>query len=946
MAFPEKFYQYLKKSEENRTRKLIRAAFDGYALDNDTFDAVEAFLYFLGNRKTTDPEYPYHILLVSDAEERCSAFCGCLFTAAKQVCGSEDAVVSVSEEELLHAGSMFAALAENRSVILIRNCTMRDTEKWNAVQSVLEKTTHATVIVMTSVENAARLREENDNLYHRVLAKHITVYPETYEDMLLLLLSRLEKGGYTVSTAFKNEIADYLYEIYPDRAVLRGKAFFDDLCRRIISRYLEHPHPQKIIGSDCVPHYIKKAASAAETAVEEVPVTEAPAVETPAEKPAVETPADKPAAEAPADKPAAEAPAEKPAAEAPAEKPAAEVPAEKPAAEVPAEKPAAEVPAEKPAAEVPVPKTPEAEKPAEAPAVRESPVFDAFNDDTEPFLRRAEEEAADKPLNILLLSLSTFPPNHKLNETRFYFNDAPDKEKTADYVTGAYQLDPILDYLRRTCGTEAEPFLLDGAVLLSTKATRRQESIDINFLDGRESKHRNGISPLKYYEERLSDYLTNNTFPKESKTLSFDLDTEAPASAISQVVRFITSLNKTGKKVHLYLDTHGGLRNTQLILESIISLLDESQVSVFSYEVQYDPNGISRFHEDTSMEMFTFGSGIREFLNYGRIESLNQTERVKNSPILEPIKKIANSIQWCDINGFEKGLSELKRIKESEPENTTDDPYLKMFTERIFNDYGSLLDTNSAKESFNAAEALRWCLKKGFYQQALTVVESKMGEYLINHGILRTSENTERLMECLESTPYKIDAAMLMNGCVFSFGSFSKKLSKNSNAFNNELFIVCSGACIDDSKLNSLIITYYGKVTTVIDNMLEKGAANPSVSYKPGHGTPSINDLKNHIPNQYPELSKYLYTISFEQNDMILPDAFRFYKDFSYRRDLFVLIALHKRLKEMRNNSNHGNDFTVKPQKILNALKTYLATLDRLCAKVSEINVSLSVNSI
>ena len=68
------------------------------------------------------------------------------------------------------------------------------------------------------------------------------------------------------------------------------------------------------------------------------------------------------------------------------------------------------------------------------------------------------------------------------------------------------------------------------------------------------------------------------------------------------------------------------------------------------------------------------------------------------------------------------------------PENSkSTDQYLALFQSLITDSYGDrLLDNRNRR----VIDEIEWCIKKGFIQQALTLLESKMPAEIIKNGLL------------------------------------------------------------------------------------------------------------------------------------------------------------------------------------------------------------------
>lgn len=320
--------------------------------------------------------------------------------------------------------------------------------------------------------------------------------------------------------------------------------------------------------------------------------------------------------------------------------------------------------------------------------------------------------------NILLTAMSTFPK--EIKKSIFSY-------KGQTYI-GRYQLDPIPKMLSYELAKSGR--CLDKILMLCTPKTTEKKMVRTDENQTIED------SPIGYFKYQIEDYMNPEIELKE-RFSQIDIDENKPAEGIHKTVEIIRNIRKrnekAGKTVHLYLDTHGGFRGVQLMLEAIISLLKNEDIHIEKiYAIQFSdskdqPNRI--IDNDAELEMFDFVSGINEFINYGRINSLSSHMKTQDSNLLKPIQKIADSIQLCDIPKFEEGLNDLAKYFDCQ--GKIKNPYLNLFEENIKNDYRSLLTKNRT-----VTDEIEWCLRKGFYQQAITLIESRMPEEIFKSKLL------------------------------------------------------------------------------------------------------------------------------------------------------------------------------------------------------------------
>lgn len=368
--------------------------------------------------------------------------------------------------------------------------------------------------------------------------------------------------------------------------------------------------------------------------------------------------------------------------------------------------------------------------------------------------------------NVFLMSLSTFPTIDKKNalkESTYYYNG-----QAGD--TYLYQLEPVIRMLSKELLKRSPSDCLDHLVILCTNKVK--EAQNVTMPDG---SVRNEISPLDFFKERIREYLNPDRSDDELFIIE-DVDENDASIAIKSTVDTLRSL-KSSLPVHtdikLFVDRHGGFRGVQQYLDAILSLLRDEFPSIESYDVQYD-GAKSNIIKADNRSIFDFVSGINEFTNYGRIDSLSKYP--ENQKLNDCITKIADGIQLCSIYSFEDGLNTLAEYF-AKPSPQTRSTFLSIFEDSIRMDYKGLLTGNRT-----TVDEIRWCLKKGFYQQALTLIEGAMPRELHKCGVFSYSEELRCRIEDQKANPQNYHNAKIKEEInVFILNnSITKKFSENN----------------------------------------------------------------------------------------------------------------------------------------------------------------------
>ena len=525
--------------------------------------------------------------------------------------------------------------------------------------------------------------------------------------------------------------------------------------------------------------------------------------------------------------------------------------------------------------------------------------------------------------NVLLLALSTF--QKVIRKSTFSYDFYGCKGE----VTGRYQLDPIPKMLDELLAQNGEN--LDKIIMLCTDDTT-QKIASIQTPEG-ELKD---ISPAEYFQDQVRNYM--NPFLKDNELFTpINISIDSPYEGIQKVVKTIRNI----KNPHLYLDTHGGLRGIQRILEATITLLKIEGVPVReAYSVAFtDKNTVKPIISETEqMKIFDFVSGINEFITCGRADTLTEYYKEKSkyhfqNDIVSKITTVANGIQWCCVPEFERGLTSLQEYFQQHADKNAD-PYLSIYIDDIKRDYQNLV-----LSKYSVVDEINWCIKKKFYQQALTLIESRISKLLFEEWKileLNTSPWTGNRTSYNETTTkytIKHDAQNPGKYTVEYTTKSQKNVKRKYSVDINDFF-------------NGFVFNFrteeYNKNGEIIRN------SDNSFKFKPFLGYKDFNNMTN---EKYDDFTDYLSQINFHSIDtqacinlarkeleitdtgkprINLPDAVIISKK-TNEKLLFQLLVLHKTLKDVRNKMNHASDkLRYQPEAIILSLKYYMKWVDAL----------------
>lgn len=516
--------------------------------------------------------------------------------------------------------------------------------------------------------------------------------------------------------------------------------------------------------------------------------------------------------------------------------------------------------------------------------------------------------SASKTTNVLLLSLSTFGKRIQASEFPYHLGEYNGT------VIGRYQLDPVVKMLATVLADKNQT--LDKIVMLCTNDTQKKVK-----LKTAETEEIISISPLDYFKKQIRNYMNPN-LKDEERFVPITINVNSPFEGIQDVINTLRTIQNSEKELTLYLDTHGGLRGVQRILEATVSLLKVENINVeeaFSIEFSNSQKLISL--ETENMKIFDFVSGINEFLACGRADTLmnyiNSQKKIPayNKSFVNAILDVTNGIQWCCVPAFETGLKTLQTYFDNEKpasSNTSEHEtsYLEIYKNDIKQDYKNLLSTTST-----VIDEINWCLQKGFYQQALTLIESRISFLLVEQWYIFKTNDKYKTIEKNNTVYYDIQDGKEPVTLNDLFNAYVYKIIKpddGSRRFKSDILFIRP---VDFPKL-------FSPYTGENDNYL-----SIKDFYKKMYRLNNISEDKDfksvlNTASTDARLSKYRSASG----------CIALSTELTVNEDLLLaILILHKALKDVRNDMNHASaGFVHSLNSISIVLRHYIKWIEEL----------------
>ena len=433
------------------------------------------------------------------------------------------------------------------------------------------------------------------------------------------------------------------------------------------------------------------------------------------------------------------------------------------------------------------------------------------------FMDNAENASTTESPNVLVLVLSTLPGRKAAPATAFDINN----ERIGEYY---YQMEPVPQMIYRDL-QESNQKIDQIFILASVNAlnpikdpldvVNRRDDTSHPVMFEEDSPHSELLpSALDFFTSQMERFMDGNV--PEYRIFAYTENSEAIdesirnsraltiSKSIVETLHEMLSALRQLHKPHLYVDIHGGLRLQQQILSGIMSLLsieglEINPSDVYSVEFnQPEQKGVIVCADD-SIRINNFVSGLNELTQYGRIGSLREyfseskTEEVSN--LLDTLESISTDIQFCNVSQFEEDIQHLPNCIRAIEENKNAGTLLSLFMDDIRNTFRTLL----TGENTTAIDEIIWCIGKGFYQQALSLIEAKMPEYLFRHHIIGCDSDT---LEVINS-----------NGQEYN--------SSEQNAVSKMTTAVVKNFFPDNSSLNDIPIAPFVEKTWNVRDHLE-----------------------------------------------------------------------------------------------------------------------------
>ena len=325
--------------------------------------------------------------------------------------------------------------------------------------------------------------------------------------------------------------------------------------------------------------------------------------------------------------------------------------------------------------------------------------------------------------NILLLFLSPVKPN---DDIKFVNIDGKGIKNSNE---------PAILYLAQ------KNIALDKIFIFASEMIRQPVA---NYLEDDEP-----ITHLNFFLKRLEEFLPG----VDSFIFNYDekISDDAKLKSVAEMANKIQEY-AGGEETFLHVDLTGGMRDINMMMLDLTRLLEYSGLKIGT--LVYSDLGKKKVEELRNIyDLFQLIAGVEEFVNFGSVTALKNyyADKKLSEPLtnlLAAMENFAEAIKLCHYGQFHDAIINLHdAVRDFKPaQDDTQDILMARLIGRIREDYHRLI----VNRDLDDLEVIRWCLEKGYLQQALTLYTERIPEYLVEKKLITMRNDVrEKLKDTL-----------------------------------------------------------------------------------------------------------------------------------------------------------------------------------------------------
>ena len=239
-----------------------------------------------------------------------------------------------------------------------------------------------------------------------------------------------------------------------------------------------------------------------------------------------------------------------------------------------------------------------------------------------------------------------------------------------------------------------------------------------------------------------------------------DTQNYVPAENVSQIVSVIKSYD--AENINIYMDMQGLASTEGYTILAMLTMLSNdvhSRIHISEIITTHFRAGMFAGRID-NREMMRYDinklvSGMSAFVQYGKVDEIMAYWKSRNienkhvDSLLAAMRYIDEGISMCNTSDLETGINCLKYVFQNTPKEElkeVESNIFRILEDTIKPDYGKLLEG----DSLDPVELVRWAVRKGFYQQSLTIIESRIPRDMVSSGIYYYATDDESRAKMME----------------------------------------------------------------------------------------------------------------------------------------------------------------------------------------------------
>ncbi|MCM1082938.1 MAG: hypothetical protein NC393_12195 [Clostridium sp.] len=280
----------------------------------------------------------------------------------------------------------------------------------------------------------------------------------------------------------------------------------------------------------------------------------------------------------------------------------------------------------------------------------------------------------------------------------------------------------------------------------AVKAERDKLERELEAL--KSQRENNELNYAKYYLYTIKEDDENNK-KEDNKNIKIQFVDEKINGAYNFKAIIDAIVGDANDETELYIDVQGGIRTSSYVRNAVIQIVEKQEAYKVTVKEIFGTNFAPKnflnsiVDETKQYKISDLVSGMNAFIKYGKAdmiadycETMGYSGKSKIGILVEKMQAFDNALTICDVDGIVNVIGEIDKFFKDE--NGTDEGqniYLILKT-GIEKDYASIFE-NGKNGEISIPNLIEWCANKGFIQQALTLIESKMPGYIVKKGWLK-----------------------------------------------------------------------------------------------------------------------------------------------------------------------------------------------------------------